>query len=83
MGGNDDYVVRDRAGYTTEKEGKITYLFNDDGMKEATRENGKDKTITVLDNNGWLQTEGTRKKKEQRINGTKSRFYFITLPDEA
>jgi hypothetical protein len=46
VNGNDDYVVRDRAGYTTEKEGKITYLFNDDGMKEATRENGKDKTIT-------------------------------------
>jgi hypothetical protein len=41
------------------------------------RENGKDKTITVLDNNGWLQTEGTRKKKEQRINGTKSRFYSL------
>ncbi|SMG66556.1 hypothetical protein BMETH_63712771762, partial [methanotrophic bacterial endosymbiont of Bathymodiolus sp.] len=82
LDGSDDYPVHNRAGYYTREVGKLTYLFNDDGMKEATKENGLKRTIETLIKRGWLEKQGTRYKKLQRIDGSSKRFYFITLPDE-
>ncbi|SMG66661.1 inner membrane protein [methanotrophic bacterial endosymbiont of Bathymodiolus sp.] len=87
--GEDKYIIHNRAGYyirAKEKDtpiDKVTYLFNDAGFDEATKDSDRKRTLQALEKHGWLETQGVRNKKEQRINGTKSRFYFITLPDEA
>jgi putative DNA primase/helicase len=70
LDGSDDYPVHNRAGYYTREVGKLTYLFNDDGMKEATKENGLKRTIETLIKRGWLEKQGTRYKKLQRIDGS-------------
>ncbi|SMG64124.1 [similarity to] inner membrane protein, partial [methanotrophic bacterial endosymbiont of Bathymodiolus sp.] len=83
VNGIDDSVVRDRAGYTKSEAGeKITYLFNNAGMEESTKENSLKRTLQALHKHGWLRKDGRHWTKKQRINGGTSRFYFITLPDE-
>jgi len=80
--GNERII--DRAGYyTTDTNSLTVYLFNDAGMKEATKENGLKRTIEALVKHKWLIKDGRHNKKLQRIKDKSTRFYFITLPEEA
>ncbi|SMG63663.1 inner membrane protein, partial [methanotrophic bacterial endosymbiont of Bathymodiolus sp.] len=87
LDGEDKYIIHNRAGYYISKKkdtpiDKLTYLFNDAGLSEATKDNGLKRTITALVKHGWLKRDGKNLKKLQRIDGGSTRFYFITLPDE-
>jgi putative DNA primase/helicase len=87
--GEDKYIIHNRAGYyirAKKKDAsidKLTYLFNDAGMEEATKDNGLRRTLATLVKHGWLKRDGKNYKKLQRIDGGSTRFYFVTLPDEA
>ncbi len=81
---NSDERIIDRAGYYyLNDKNQTVYMLNDVGMREASKLNGLKRTIEALVKHGWLIRDGKHNKKLKRINGKNTRFYFVTLPDEA